>query len=332
MSAVSVIIPAFNRADLIGETIASILGQTRAPLEVLVVNDGSTDATGEVIRSFGQPVREIAIANSGQMVALNRGLAEAKGELAAFCDSDDLWRPGHLAEMQALWERDPSLTAAYANFCIVRDGAWLDGDKYADHPPGFWDGMEVLEPGRFGVFRQPIVRNLIDFQPFFPSAMAVRADAFQHIGGWDESVNRWMGQDFATALRVAENPPIGVVLTPTVGIRKHAGNFSGDVQKMILGDAAILDHVLRTRASLAPYAETIRHSILTRRADALELAFARQDFSAVAEIAVLAGETVLPSRARLKARLARLPASLRGAVVPLLLGLGTLRTRLRQRA
>jgi GT2 family glycosyltransferase len=329
MPAVSVVIPAFNRADLIGETIASILAQTLAPCEVLVVNDGSTDATGEVIRSFGSTVREITIANSGQMVALNRGLAEAKGTFVAFCDSDDLWRPEHLAATLAAWEHTPEATAAYANFCIVRDGQWLAETKFDEAPAGFWSGMELLAPGRFGVFRQPLVGDLIGFQPFFPSAMVVRADVFRRIGGWDESVNRWMGQDFATALRVAEHPPIGIVLAPTVGIRKHAGNFSGDVQKMILGDAVILDHVLRTRPSLAPYADAIRQSILSRRADALEIAFAREDFAAVTAIAALVGDEALPGRAKLKARLARLPAALRGAVVPLLLGLGTLRSRLR---
>jgi glycosyltransferase involved in cell wall biosynthesis len=329
MASVSAVIPAFNRADLIGETIASILGQTLAPLEVLVVNDGSTDATGEVIRSFGPPVREIAIANSGQMVALNRGLAEARGEFVAFCDSDDLWQPEHLAAMLAVWEHAPETTAAYANFRIVRNGEWLAGTKFDEAPAGFWHGFETVSPGRVALCRESAAARLLDFQPFFVSAMMVRTDAFRRLGGWDESVNRRMGQDYATALRVAEHPPIGVVLTPTVGIRKHAGNFSGDVQRMILGDATILEHVLQTRASLAPYAEAIRQSILARRADALEIAFARQDFSAVAEITALAGETALPSRVRLKARLARLPAPVRRAVVPLLLGLGTLRAKLR---
>jgi hypothetical protein len=326
---ISVVIAAFNRADLIGETLHSILGQTLAPLEVLVVNDGSTDSTGEVVRRFGDPVREIAIANSGQMVALNRGLAQARGEFVAFCDSDDLWLPGHLAAAMRVWERAPDTTAVYTNFRIVRDGLWSEAVKFDEAPAGFWDGFEVIEPGHLALCRAEAVRRLIDFQPFFVSAMVVRADAFRRIGGWDEGVNRWMGQDFATALRVAEHPPLGVVLEPTVGIRKHAASFSADVQKMILGDAAILEHVLRTRPSLTPHAEAIRQSILARRADALEIAFARQDFPAVSEIAALVGEAALPGRARLKARLARLPAPLRGAVVPLLLGLGTLRSRLR---
>lgn len=327
---ISVVIPAYNRADLIGETINSILGQSAPPAEVIVVDDGSRDGTADALSGFGGRITVLRIPNSGELVARNTGIRHASGQLIAFCDSDDLWRPDHLAEMQALWVREPSLTAAYANFHIVRDGVWLKGEKYSDHPPGFWDRMEVLEPGRFGVFRQQIIRELIDFQPFFPSAMVVKTDAFRALGGWDEGVNRWMGQDFATALRVAEHPPIGVVLTPTVGIRKHEGNFSGDVQRMILGDATILEHVLRTRSSLAPHADAIGRSILARRADALEIAFSRQDFTAVVEITGLVGEGQLPQRARLKARLARLPGPLRRVVVPALLGLGTLRARLRQ--
>lgn len=326
---VSVVIAAYNRADLIGETLRSILGQTLPPLEVLVVNDGSTDATGEVVRGFGDPVREIAIANSGQMVALNRGVAEARGAFVAFCDSDDLWLPGHLASALRVWEVAPEATATYANFRLVRDGAWSSETKFDQAPAGFWDGMEILEAGRLGLFREPMVRRLIAFQPLFVSSLVARTDAFRRIGGWDEGVNRWVGQDFATALRIAEHPPIGIALEPTVGIRKHGGNFSGDAQAMTLGDAKILEHVLQTRPSLLPHAEAIGRSILARRVDALEIAFARQDYAAVAAIAALAGREALPRLARLKAALAGLPAPLRSAIVPPLLALGSLRSRLR---
>jgi hypothetical protein len=231
--------------------------------------------------------------------------------------------------MLRLWELEPALTAAFSNFRIVRDGVWLPETKFGDAPAGFWDGMDVLEEGSSGVFRRPMVRELIDFNPLFVSCMVARADFLAAIGGWDEAVNRKMSQDFATTLRVAEHPPIGFVLAPTAGIRKHRGNFSGDVQAMNLGDAAILEHVLATRPSVHVHADAIRESIRARRLDALDLAFARRDFASVVAIAGQLGEAAMPGQARLKAAVARLPAPARGLVVPPLLALGTLRSRLR---
>jgi hypothetical protein len=324
---ISVVIPTYNRAGLIGETLETVLGQSQPPAEVIVVDDGSTDATGEVLARFAGRIRALRIPNSGELAARNTGIAQAKGRLIAFCDSDDLWRPDHLARMAELWRHEPRITAAYANFRIVRDGAWTDRDKFADAPPGYWQTLRLLAPG-LGLFDRPIVDLLIRFMPLFPSCMVVRADAFRAVGCWDEAVNRRMSQDLATALRVAEHPPLGLVLEPTVGIRKHAGNFSADTQKMNLGDAAILDYVLRTRPSVAPHAEAIRASIRQRRIAALEIAFARCDFAAVLAVRALLGDAALPRRVRLKAAVAALPAPLRALTARLLLAAGSAKANL----
>lgn len=322
---ISVVIPSHNRENLIKETLDSILSQHYAACEIIVVDDGSTDDTPRVVENFAPRVRLIRNRNLGETVARNTGISEARGELIAFCDSDDLWAPCHLARMHALWRHEPRLNAAYANFRIVRDGAWQGEDKFGDAPAGFWAQAEVIETGRFGVFRVPIVREMVGFQPFFPSAMVARAAFLTAIGGWDPAVNRQMSQDFATALRVAENPPIGVVFEPTVGVRKHAGNFSGDVQKMNIGDAAMLEHVLKTRPSFQAYADLINDSIRSRRLAALDIAFSRYDFTDLVKIANLLDPAHLPPSARLKHRVARLPEPARTALSRLLLMLGTLR-------
>ncbi|MCA1661554.1 MAG: glycosyltransferase [Novosphingobium sp.] len=102
---ISVVIPNYNRAGLIGETLANVLAQSLPPAEVIVVDDGSTDASAEVVAGFGDKVRLILQANRGPGAARNRGLAEATGELIQFMDSDDLWSLNKLeAQARALAE------------------------------------------------------------------------------------------------------------------------------------------------------------------------------------------------------------------------------------
>ncbi|MEW4527080.1 glycosyltransferase family 2 protein [Maioricimonas sp. JC845] len=93
---VSVVIPCYNGEAFIGEAIRSVLDQTHAPLEVIVIDDGSTDRSATRAAEFGTPVRVISQENQGESVARNRGIDEAHGEWVAFLDADDLWEPQKL--------------------------------------------------------------------------------------------------------------------------------------------------------------------------------------------------------------------------------------------
>lgn len=89
----SVVIPTYNRAAFVGETLASVFAQTFADFEIIVVDDGSTDGTAEFIRGLNAAIRLICTANGGPGAARNRGVREARGRYVAFLDSDDLWLP-----------------------------------------------------------------------------------------------------------------------------------------------------------------------------------------------------------------------------------------------
>src|SRR3954453_7539077 len=110
---VSVIIAAYNSEAYIAETIESVLGQTVPPDEVIVVDDGSTDGTRGILDGFSDRIVALTQANSGQAVAVNKGLALARGELIGFCDADDLWTPRKLELQLALLERDGGTEAAF---------------------------------------------------------------------------------------------------------------------------------------------------------------------------------------------------------------------------
>jgi hypothetical protein len=322
---ISVVVPTYNRAELLPETLEAILAQTLPPHEIIVVDDGSRDASLTVLQRYAPRVRAIPIKNSGELVARNTGLRAASGDLVAFCDSDDLWMPGFLETMAALWQAEPRTKIAYGDFVIVRDGVWGTDTKFSTAPDGFWDGLRLVAPD-LGIFDQPMIERLIRFQPFFPSTMVVDRQFFVGLGGWDEAASRIVGCDFATTLRVGEHPPIGVVRRPLVGIRKHTGNFSGDVQAMNLGDARILEHVLATRPSLAAHASLIQQSMTTRRLDAFDAAFTRRDFAGVKSIYQLLPAPARSSAARFKHLVAGLPTGIREAAAGLLLLAGSLRS------
>ncbi|HET9148602.1 MAG TPA: glycosyltransferase [Acetobacteraceae bacterium] len=326
---ISVVIPSYNRADLLPETLNAVLGQTHQPAEIIVVDDGSTDDTPSVLAGFAPRVQHIRIPNSGELVTRNTGIRAATGDLVAFCDSDDLWRPEFLAEMVALWEAEPGLHAAYSDFVIVRDGEWLSERKFASAPPGFWDWLRPVGP-HFAVFDQPVVERILKFQPFFPSAMVANRAKFLELGGWDEGVSRIIGCDLATVLRIADAPPVGIVQKPLVGIRKHVSNFSGDVQAMNLGDALVLEHVLRTRPGMEVYAAAIQASVAERRRQALATAFTRKDMDAVRAIYSLLPGEALDRSILVKHRIASLPKPLNRLAASLMLGLGSFKSRFRK--
>jgi glycosyltransferase involved in cell wall biosynthesis len=323
---VSVVVPTYNRRGYLPESLRAVLAQSRPADEVIVVDDGSSDGTMELLAADFPNVRAIRIANSGDLAARNTGLRAATGDIVAFCDSDDLWEPDHLAEALTLLAAEPEVIVACGNFRILRGEVLEPPDKFSMAPPDWFSGLRETAGGC--VSDAPIVDRIIRFNPFFPSVMCVRREAFLARGGWDEGVGRTVGTDFGTSMREAERPPIGFVRKPTALIRKHGGNYSDDLVKMHLGDAAILDYCLAGRPSLAPYAEAIRASIRHRRIMALEVAFARRELGRVREIAAQLGGQALHGGARIKAQVAALPAPLGGLVARALLAAGTLKARL----
>jgi glycosyltransferase involved in cell wall biosynthesis len=317
MTDISVVVPTYNRSHLIRETLDAILAQTHAPHEIIVVDDGSTDDTRTVLASYGERIRAISIANSGDLVARNTGLRIAQGHLVAFCDSDDLWMPGYLAEMSAQWRAEPRLLSCYSDFRTLQDGNLSAYSKFQSAPIGFWSGLRATGPDS-GVFDQEIAGHLLMFQPLFVSCMTVSRGPFIDAGGWDEGVSRIVGCDFATALRVAMRPKLGIVKRPLVAIRKHGGNISGDTEKMNLGDACVLEYVLRTRPELAALAPQIQASIASRRQAALDSAFLRRDFAAVREIHRKLPPGASPPRLQIKRAIAGLPQPLNSLVAAML--------------
>ena len=111
---ISCIIPVFNGERYLREAIDSILAQTHRPLEIIIVDDGSTDGTRAVVANYGDQVRYVWQPNSGPATARNLGLSRAAGEFVAFLDADDLWHAEKLARQMARFDARPEL-----DFCVA---------------------------------------------------------------------------------------------------------------------------------------------------------------------------------------------------------------------
>ena len=136
---ISCIIPVFNAERFLAEAIDSVFAQTYRPIEVIVVDDGSTDGSAEVAARYGDRVRYIFQENQGHASARNRGIAEAKGDFLAFLDADDRWHPEKLKRQASVLADDPSVDLCYAKTHNFVDGAAVDG------PPNI-AGSQPLEP------------------------------------------------------------------------------------------------------------------------------------------------------------------------------------------
>jgi len=189
---VSIIIPTYNRASLLREALESVFAQTYQDFEVIVVDDGSTDGTGEILKDLLDKVRYIRQENLGCGAARNRGMEEAKGEYIAFLDSDDLWMDFKLELQVAILDKMSDVGFLYSDFQVLKDFGirlqnglerWFsDPDRcrsifrertlFSEMIPGFHSPT-----GDFFIYRGNIYRPLLSDPYVSPSCTVVRRSA-----------------------------------------------------------------------------------------------------------------------------------------------------------
>ena len=305
---VTVVVPTYNRSLLIGETLQSILTQQCPPTELIVVDDGSTDDTESVVRSFDGPIRYVRTENAGESNARNRGVGLATCPWIALCDSDDLWLPQHLATHGRIVDRYPGIKLTFSNFVIVRDGRWGTEDKFSSAPAGYWEGGRAVDGG--WIFDEPLYERLLRFQPIFQSNIVISREYFQSVGGYDPTFARTLSQDLDFDLRCVESGPVGAITAATVGIRKHAGNFSGSLLRTLQGELTILRHARQAHRLGQKHRGLIDNQIVERTIAAADLAFATAELDTFQELVASLPPTALTFRLRTKRAVTAFPRRL----------------------
>ncbi len=200
--AFSVIIPVYNRAEMIRRAIDSVLNQTNPPAEIIVVDDGSTDDTSQVLKSYRPEIQIIQTENRGVAAARNTGIARAQSEWITLLDSDDQWLPDKLRRAVKFIEENPELRIFQSEEIWIRNGRRVN-PKNKHRKPAGW------------IFESSLKLCLVS-----PSAVVFQKSLFEETGGFDESMT--VCEDYDLWLRMARNEQFG--LDPLPGIYKYGGH------------------------------------------------------------------------------------------------------------
>jgi glycosyltransferase involved in cell wall biosynthesis len=216
---ISVIIPTYNYGCFIADAIGSVLEQTCRPDEIIVVDDGSTDETETVVRSFGDRVLYIKQENAGVCAARNRGVSESKGDLIAFLDADDTWEPAKLEKQLAIFNADPEVGLVH---CGMRE---FDSETNETISTSL-EGQEGFVADELLLWERPAVN-------VSGSSVMVRREVFDAVGGFDERLK--VGEDWDFCYRTARKYKVGFVREPLVNYRIHSAAAHNNVREMERG-------------------------------------------------------------------------------------------------
>ncbi len=193
---VTVIIPVCNREDWIGDSISSVLNQTRPPEEVIIVDDGSTDNSAGVIKSFGDRVTYIYQNNQGVSAARNTGIKSANFPWLAFLDSDDQWHPEKLASQLQFLSENPSCRVIHTDEIWIRHGRRVNPRKVHQKHGGM-------------IYDKCLPRCVIS-----PSSVMIHHTIFEDYGLFDETLPAC--EDYDMWLRICRSEPVGYVDQPLI--------------------------------------------------------------------------------------------------------------------
>jgi glycosyltransferase involved in cell wall biosynthesis len=243
---VSILTPAYNSSAFIGETIESVLRQTWSDFEMLIIDDGSTDGTIDVVRAVAgrdPRVKTFSSPHGGPAVARNVGLQHAGGQFMALLDSDDVWDPRYLSEQLSLLYAQPEISIVSAN--VISRGGPFDGTPFWPITSGTHE-LQIHEPiaqenavSVFAVFRRQVVERIGGFDPTYTG---------------NEDYEFWL-RSMNSGFRVLQNRAV-------LGrYRRRAGSVSSDDVRMLNGIIAVLESAGRLQGRLEGDRPLINHRL-----------------------------------------------------------------------
>lgn len=241
---VSVIVPAFNAAATLEATLQSVRAQTHSRLEIIVVDDGSTDTTAALVETLGRTEPRLTLIrqeNAGVAAARNAGLARAQGDYVSWLDADDLWHPTKLAKQLDVFAASPiPLGFVYTGYRLI------DAMGAVIHNP-----RTLADVSGTTVCRQIATTYFTNVS----SLMAPRS-LVQVMGGHDPRLRAWGiegAEDLLLQLRLALQAPAGCVREALVGYRMHGRNMSRSVARAARSNDKVLNLIADAAPTIPPW-------------------------------------------------------------------------------
>jgi len=235
--AVTVVMPAYNAEDVVGEAIESVLGQTHTDWQLVVVDDGSTDRTPELVRAYADPrVRLLGIEHSGlPAVARNRGLAASESPFVAFLDADDVWRPEKLARQLALIASRPEVGLVHTGFEVLSGGV-----------------LEPAPPPYEGASPAPQFERLALLNFIANSSVLLRRELLERQGSFDEDPRFRGTEDYELWIRLSRDTTFDYVDEPLLVYRRSSSGL-GQSEQMELGRVFVMEKMERLYPNLVSH-------------------------------------------------------------------------------
>jgi glycosyltransferase involved in cell wall biosynthesis len=258
---VSVIIPAYNASRFIGEALNSVTTQTYSNLDIIVIDDGSTDQTLETVENYSQRdvrIRVISQTNRGVSFTRNRGVELANSDLIAFLDSDDRWLPDKLTRQVEFMTAHPEVAVCFGRVAFMR----FDGTMTQQRSSGRLTG---LKPEHL-LYENPTVTT---------SNWMIRRDIFQKFGGFDLTMNYSEDLDYLLRIMLGGDHKIEGINDVLMCYRTNDSGLSSDLAKMEAGWNQMIEKAKKYNADLVqqhyPTAKAVHLRYFARRAIRLKL-------------------------------------------------------------
>ncbi len=250
MCKLSIIIPTYNNAHFLPETLESIFSQDCSAFELIVVDDGSTDNTRELLESYGDKITYLHQENSGACSKpRNEGIKIAKGEYISIFDSDDIMKPDKIRLQVNFLDKNPDVGFVFTDFCDY------SGDVVSRNHIGtctIFNGLNKKKVGEieYIVEKNDLYETLLIENFVGASSMVFRKSLFADIGPFDESLDS--SEDIDFTLRAARKYDFGFIDKICHLRRLHSGNMTTKVEKMITRSLRVFDsHLTVPKSSIS---------------------------------------------------------------------------------
>lgn len=274
---ISVVVPVYNRSEYLKESLDSILQQSLPPEEIVVIDDGSTDDSWDIIKSYKEKLKPLRIPNSGAGNARKVGVEKTSYPWIAFCDSDDIWLPDHLERRVKLLSKYPETNFSFSDMIPFGPAALSDRTYFNDAPPNWWENLGQQDTNGFFNIQNNPYKKFLSFNPVATPTIVMTRELYDQAGGINSKYSRMPAEDADLTRKAIAIGNVCCDTKVTAKQRRHEQNMSSIEAENFLGKLQILeDHIQHNLTPKECIQDTIKAIKATKNLAVLSAFYKRQ--------------------------------------------------------